>query len=70
MGTATSSCCGSTPEAGGEDTATPLHLPFLAARDADENIKAGDSVIVWHTGEITGYDPACIDAYRIEKYER
>lgn len=32
MGTATSSCCGSTPEAGGEDTATPLHLPFLAAR--------------------------------------
>ena len=32
MGTATSSCCGGTPEAGGEDTATPLHLPFLAAR--------------------------------------
>ncbi len=42
----------------------------VTARDADENIKAGDSVIVWHTGEITGYDPACIDAYRIEKYER
>ena len=32
MGTATSSCCGSTPEAGREDISTPLHLPFLAAR--------------------------------------
>lgn len=29
---ATSSCRGSTPEPGGQDTSTPLHLPFLAAR--------------------------------------